>query len=123
MAKTWENIFTGKQREQLIKEGVEELEKVVGSSVCNDLLEDIEISRIRTCGNEHLQILYLTEKGIVEEQMCKGHSCVDMADDHYTEYCDKYNQKRTVPKKEFKKIVENYKLTPAQISEMYAKLK
>ncbi len=122
MAKNWESIFTVKQKKQLIMDGAEELEKLVDSSECKDILEDIEISRIRTSGDRHLQILYLTKKGIVEEQMCTGHGCVDMADDHYTEYCERYNKKRKVPKKYFNKKIEDYKLTQAQISKIHAEL-
>lgn len=123
MVENWENILTNTQKEQLIKEGAKALEKLVSSLEVRDLIREIPISGKRD-GSGHYQTIYLTVKGFLEESLlCGGHDYVDMADEHYTKYCKDYNKKRKIPKKEFTKIVEDYKLTKIIILEIIGKLK
>ena len=133
MTNSWENILTGKQKEQLISNAVNALENLVNLPETNGILKDIEISERggktgmgREIGGSiyigyHYQSLCLAKNGLIEKTICGGHSVPNFPyDGSHAEYCDV--KPKEIQKGEYRKIIEDYKLTPTQILEIYAKL-
>ena len=125
MIDNWEQIKTRKQRQVFIDRAVRELEKLVSSSEIKELLDDVHIGK-RDCDDKHSQVVYLTSDGLKQGVVCYGHwnpgGTEWSGGASGASYC-KFAEHKKIPGKEFRRVVEYYSLTPAEVSKVRKSLK
>jgi hypothetical protein len=128
MVKTWKQIKTKTQRQNLIDRTVRALERLVSSKEVKDLIDDVPITKMEAEMEEtdgaHERNLYLNKRGLMESQHCHGHRYIDMADIAERTPCEDGDiEPRKVPERKFRGVVISYQLTPHRISKVHASLR
>ena len=117
----WNEVLTKSQKERLVKEAVEALEKLTSLSEVKDLLKSVCIVR-KERGRGDFLCLTLTKNGIVEEFVCTSHSYPTMFDEYESRSCPKKPPNK-VKKEDFERVVMAYELIAANIEEVISKLR
>jgi len=110
----WESILTKKQKQRLIREAVKALKKLLNSPVRKDLIGVVKLGKYQTGGScFHYGTLELKKDGLWETTGYHDGMCFDGS--LPGSYC---NDPRRVKWSNFKRIVEEYKLTPEKLEKI-----